>query len=170
MQVNGTMAVFATPRELIEAVNTLQASGAEILNIYSPIPLSELEESIPRRPSPVRWFTLFGCIAGGVFGLFLQYYSVFQFPLPVGGKPVNALSAFIVIVFELTILFGALAALLGLLLTARLPRLAKEPYHTGCSRSEFALVIGHAPSEGEAVDSKLRALGAKQVKRLDAHD
>ena len=48
-------------------------------------------------------------------------YTVLSWPLMVGGKPIVSIPAFVIIAFELTILFGALATLTGFLILAGLP-------------------------------------------------
>jgi hypothetical protein len=45
-----------------------------------------------------------------------------DWPLVTGGKPIVSIPAFVVIAFELTILFGALSTVVGLFISARLPR------------------------------------------------
>lgn len=158
------LAVFADPERLAEAIGAMQRRGNDRLEALSPIPLPELDELLPERPSQVRWFTLVGCIAGAFFGMGLQVMTVLDWPLLVGGKPVVSLPAFVVIAFEMTILFGGLATLVGLMVNAKLPPIAKECYHVGCSRSDFALVVWHEPSEYASVEAALREAGAREVR------
>lgn len=162
-----TIAVFEAPEELAEAVDEAKAAGAEIVDICSPVPLSELEESISRRPSPVRWFTLIGCVTGAAFGLWLQIYSVLSWPIPVGGKPIVSMSAFVIIAFELTILVGGLATFGGFLLTSRLPRFDGGMYHPKCSRNEFALVLRHESNDCEILRVLLASKGAQEIKQFE---
>jgi hypothetical protein len=158
------LAVFADPKQLADAIRAMQRGGNDRLEALSPIPLPELDELLPERPSQVRWFALVGCIAGAFFGMGLQVMTVLEWPLLVGGKPVVSLPAFVVIAFEMTILFGGLATMLGLMLNAKLPPIAKECYHAGCSRSDFALVVWHEPSEYASVEAALREAGAREVR------
>ncbi len=158
------LAVFVDPGLLADAIRAMQRRGNDRLEVLSPIPLPELDELLPERPSQVRWFALVGCIAGAFFGMGLQVMTVLDWPLLVGGKPVVSLPAFVVIAFEMTILFGGLATMLGLMLNAKLPPVAKECYHAGCSRSDFALVVWHEPSEYASVEAALRETGAREVR------
>ncbi|RJP21724.1 MAG: DUF3341 domain-containing protein [Candidatus Abyssobacteria bacterium SURF_5] len=161
-----SIAIYSTAEALARAVQAAQSLNMEIIDICSPIPLPEMEELVPRRPSQVRWFALIGCLTGAAFGLWLQIYTVLSWPIPVGGKPIVSLSAFVVIAFELTILFGATATFAGFLFTSRLPRIGGI-YHPGCSQNEFALVVRHESPQCEKVHSALKNEGTLDVRLLE---
>ena len=159
--------VFSDSRRLVEAVEAMREGGYNVLEALSPIPLPELDELLPHRPSSVRWFTLLGCIAGAVLGMAFQIMTVLQWPILTGGKPVVSLPAFVIISFEMTILFGASATLLGLMLNARLPQIGKDWYHEGCSQSDFALVVEcDAAGRAGAVAMLLEA-GAREIREVE---
>lgn len=94
------------------------------VNTFSPYPVHEVDEILHPRPSGLKYFTLFGAMAGCFTGFALTIYTVLRWPLLItGGKPLVSIPAYIVIAYELTILFGALATFFGFLLLARLPSL-----------------------------------------------
>ena len=157
------LAVFEDSHGLTDAVRAMVDKGHEELEALSPAPVPELEELLPHRPSNVRWFTLLGCIAGAVLGMAFQIMTVIQWPILVGGKPIVSLPAFVIISFEMTVLFGALATLAGLFLNARLPQIGKDFYHDGCSQSYYALVIECDPGERASIETILRDAGASDV-------
>ncbi len=69
------------------------------------------------RPSRLPWLVLMGGITGAVVGFGLQYYAaVIDYPWNIGGRPLNSWPSFIIITFEMTILFAAGTAVLGMLL------------------------------------------------------
>ena len=79
---------------------------------------------------------LLGGILGGIGGYLLQYYvTVIYFPINIAGRPLHSWPAYIVITFEMTILFAATRCVLGLLALCGLPM----PYHPVFNVPRFAL-------------------------------
>ena len=58
-----------------------------------------------------------------------------------GGKPLITIQAFIIIAFELLILFGAGFTLIGLLYHAKLPRQNLSNYDPKFSENSFGIII-----------------------------
>lgn len=122
----GLMAEFADGEALVEQARKARAAGYGKLAAYSPYPIEELPAALGLRKSRLPWLVLLGGIAGGVAGFGMQYYaSVIDYPLNIGGRPLNSWPAFIIVTFELTILAAAGAAVLGMILRNGLP----QPYH-----------------------------------------
>jgi len=168
-RVIGIVGVFAHLDDLLEAIRHLRAGGFEELRALSPVPLQEIDEALGRRESPVRVFTLVGGILGGVTGLFLTINTSIGYPLIVGGKPIVAIPAFIVITFELTILFGALGTVLGLLTNARVPRLRLGPaFDPRFCSDRFGLFVRCQPGEVETVSRLLLGAGAEEIRHVEA--
>jgi hypothetical protein len=109
--------------KLEELVKT--GTAPEDINIFTPYPVHEAEHLLKIKNSPVRFFTLFGAIAGLVFGFFFTIWTSLDWPLIRGGKPIVSVPAFIIIAFEITILFGGVISFIGFLLLSRLPSARK---------------------------------------------
>ncbi|MBC7924102.1 MAG: DUF3341 domain-containing protein [Bryobacteraceae bacterium] len=134
MKYWGIVAGFPTAETLIAAVQRAQEEGFSRLETYTPFPVEEVEELIYRH-NLLPLIVFLGGIAGAVSGWTLQeYLAVWNYPINVGGRPLNSWPAFVVITFELTILFAAVAAFLGTLLLSRLP----EPYHPVANATSFS--------------------------------
>ncbi len=74
----------------------------------------------------ISYFVLGGGVVGLLVGFGLQYWSaVINYPINVGGRPLDSIPAFVPIAFELFVLFGAFSGVIGMLLLNRLPM----PYH-----------------------------------------
>ncbi len=103
----GVLAVFAHVDATVEAIGQLRRGGHTDFTVYSPIPRHEIENALDQPVSPVRMFTLVGGIAGCAIGAWLTLYMSYDWPIVVGGKPVGSIPPYVVIMFEMTILFGA---------------------------------------------------------------
>lgn len=134
--IYGLMAEFENPTSLVVAAREARSRGYRKVEAYSPFPIEEIDEALrlPRNKLPL--IVLLGGILGGLAGYLLQYYiTVWHYPLNIGGRPLHSWPAYIVITFEMTILFAALAAFFGLLALNGLPM----PYHPVFNVERFAL-------------------------------
>jgi hypothetical protein len=159
--------VFAHVDTTVKALEELRAKGYHDLEVYTPAPIHEIEDVMERgRPvSRVRLFTLIGGLTGTASGFILTIWSAMQWGLVTGGKPVASIPPFVVIAFELTILFGGLSTVLGMLLLGRLPRLWPSPaYDPRFSNDRFGVAVRCAPGRGASVSAILQASGAEEVR------
>jgi Ni/Fe-hydrogenase subunit HybB-like protein len=132
----GLMAEFEDPETLLEQAQATYQAGYRKIAAYSPFPIEELPEAIGLRPSRLPLLVLLGGIVGGVTGFALQYYAaVIDYPWNIGGRPFNSWPSFIIVTFELTILFAASVAAVGMLLLNGLP----QPYHAVFNAPRFKL-------------------------------
>ncbi|SRR5579875_73873 len=120
------MAEFDDPTSLVMAAKAAYQQGFRKLDAYTPFPIEELHEVLHLHKNKLPLIVLLGGICGGLTGYLLQYFvTVIYFPINIAGRPLHSWPSYIIITFELTILFGALAAVLGLLGLCGLPM----PYH-----------------------------------------
>jgi hypothetical protein len=131
------MAEFKSPEDLETATRQAIEAGYKNLDAYSPFPieaLSDLVASVRSRVHVLPYLVLLGGIIGGLTGYALQYYiAVIDYPVNIGGRPFNSWPSFITVVFEMTILFAAFSAVLGMLSLNGLPM----PYHPVFNVSRF---------------------------------
>ena len=114
----GVLGVFGHLDDTTLAVKDLKAEGREDFTVFSPVPRHELENAIDRPVSSVRMYTLIGAIAGCSIGAWIPLYMSWDWAILVGGKPIGSIPPYVVIMFEMTVLFGALNTLLGVALNA----------------------------------------------------
>jgi hypothetical protein len=134
--IYGVMAEFNNPTSLVNAAREARARGYRKLEAYSPFPIEELTEALHLPKSKLPLIVLIGGILGGLTGYLMQYYvTVIYFPINIAGRPLHSWPMYIVITFELTILFAAISAVLGLLALCGLPM----PYHPVFNVERFAL-------------------------------
>jgi len=122
----GVMAEFESPGDLLDAAGRAYEVGYRQMDAYTPFPVHGLAEALGFHRTRLPVLVLVGGITGCVGGYFLQYWiAAIDYPLNIGGRPLNSWPAFIPVTFELTILLAALAAVLGMLALNGLPM----PYH-----------------------------------------
>jgi len=133
--IYGLMAEFDTPSDLVTAARQTHQAGYQKLDAYTPFPVEGLAEEIGFTKNGVPLVVLIGGILGGLSGYALQYWvSAISYPINVGGRPYHSWPAFIVVTFEMTILFAGLAAVFGMLALNGLPM----PYHPVFNVPRFA--------------------------------
>jgi len=134
--VYGVMAEFDNPTALVHAARRAREEGYRKLDAYSPFPIEELSDALDLHHNKLPLIVLLGGITGGILGYLMQYYvTVIYFPINIAGRPLHSWPAYIIITFEVTILFAALSAVFGLLGLCGLPM----PYHPVFNAPRFAL-------------------------------
>jgi len=172
--IYGMMAEFDSPTALVEAARSTSQAGYKKIDAYSPFPIEGLAEEIGFHHDEVPLVVLIGGLIGGLTGYAMQYWmSAVDYPLNIGGKPPHSWPAFIVITFELTILFAGISAVFGMLALNGLPM----PYHPVfsvprfalASRDRFFLCIESADPLFDPPKTKafLTSLGAREVTEVE---
>jgi len=134
--IYGLLAEFDTPTQLVTAVRKARAEGYRVMDAYSPFPVEELAEALHFHDRRLSLIVLIGGIIGGVGGYLLEYWtSVIDYPINVGGRPLNSWPSFIPVTFETTVLGAALSAVLSMLVLNGLPM----PHHPLFAVPRFAL-------------------------------
>ena len=163
----GVLAVFGRLDATLEAIRRLQAGGHREFTVYSPLARHELEEALDQPTSPVRMWTLVGGIAGCAIGAWLTLYMSYDWPVQVGGKTIGSIPPYVVIMFEMTVLFGALTTLVGILLNVLLAArhqgtIAYDPRFTN---DKFGIFVAAGPERAGTVEALLKACAAEEVRR-----
>lgn len=144
--VHGVMAEFKTPTELVRAAKAASAQGYRKMEAYTPFPIEELHHALHLHRNKLPLIVLIGGICGGLTGFLLQcYITIWNFPTNIGGRPLFSWPSYIVITFELTVLFASIAATFGLLALCGFPALYHPvfnvPRFSLASRNGFFLCI-----------------------------
>jgi ActD protein len=134
--IYGLLVEFETPEQLLHAVRSAHKAGYRKMDAYTPFPVEHLPEELGFHHTSLPLIVLIGGLVGCAGGFALQYWiAVIDYPLNIGGRPLNSWPAFIPVTFEMTILVAALAAVLGMLALNGLPM----PYHPLFNSPRFAL-------------------------------
>jgi hypothetical protein len=157
--VYGLMAEFDSVHTLLAAANRTREAGYKRIDAYSPFPVEGLAEAIGFPHNEVPLVVLIGGLIGGVSGYLMQYWmSAVDYPLNIGGKPYHSWPSFIVITFEMTILFAGISAVFGMLALNGLPM----PYHpvfnvprfTSASKDRFFLIVFSSDQKYDPADTR----------------
>lgn len=166
----GLMAEFENVNDAIVAARRTYAAGYRKLDAYSPFPVEELSEAIGFHKNGVALICLIGGLLGGTAAFTLQWWiNNVSYPLNIGGRPLNSWPSFIIVTFEMTILFSGLSAVFGMLALNGLPM----PYHPvfnvprfeQVTRDKFFIVIFSSDKNYDAIGTRqfLEGLGATMV-------
>ena len=164
------LGVFAHVDTTVRALEELRAKGYHDLTVYTPVPVHEIEEVIERdRPvSKVRLFTLLGGLTGLASAWILTAWSSLKWGLVVGGKPPIGLPVsppYVIIMFELMVLFGGVATLIGLVMLGRLPQLrTSSSYDVRFTKDRFGVAVNCVAERAASVREILRGSGAEEVR------
>ena len=115
----------------------------------------------------MRAFTLIGGIAGCAVGAWLTLWMSYDWPVVVGGKPVGSIPPYVIIMFEMTILFGALSTILGILFNAAFAarRSGTIQYDERFTNDRFGIFVPADSDKAGAIESLLKQGGAEEVRR-----
>lgn len=161
----GVLGIFSYVDVTIDTVKRLKRAGFFKLRVFSPLPNHDIEEVMDEPESPVRFFTLFGAMLGVVCGVGFTVLTSTDWPISVSAKPIVSLPPFVIIIFELTILIGALSTLLGLLINARLRRnVPRSMYDPRFSVDKFGVMVTCPKESVKQVEDILSTQGAEEIK------
>jgi len=166
----GVVALFERPTGLIRAAQAVRGRSWTEFDCFTPYPIHGLDHAMDLPRSKIPWVTfcfgLIGCFAG--FG-FQYWTSVIDWPIIIGGKPMNSWPAFIPITFECTILFGGLATVAALFFVCRIPNLKAKVLDPELTNHRFAIFVSKHQKGFEVTEVKkmFAELGAYDVKVVE---
>src|SRR5689334_9614838 len=158
-RIFGLMAEFDTVDQVIGAARKVYGAGYRKIDAYSPFPLEELSEAIGFHHNGVALICLVGGLLGGTAAYVFQWWvNMHGYPVNIGGRPLHSWPAFIIVTFEMTVLFSGLSAVFGMLSLNGLPM----PYHPvfnlpqfeAASSDRFFIVIFSSDKNYDAVRTR----------------
>lgn len=165
-QKSGILALFKHLDTVCHAVEKVKGrQDFKDHEVFSPTSYHEIEHSCGYAPSPVRWFTFVGAMTGTFTGFALPLLCDWDWPVVVGGKTagIYSLPAYVVLGFEFTILFGAIATVLGVLVMCRLPNPKATILDKRLTDDMFGIWVPDATVDGPQAKF-LKDAGAVEVK------
>ena len=165
MAIVGT---FAYEEDFLAAAKNLKSSGFDNISLLSPVPLEEAQEVLGLHKSRVRHFSLAGAILGAIGGFAMAAGTSLVFILPTGGRAIITVPPFLIITYEMTILFGVLFTLIGFHFVSGLPAWRDRPYLPSANIDRFVVVVENAAGDQAArAEAIIREAGAEEIQHLE---
>jgi len=155
---------FETAESALGAVSALRQAGFTDAVLYSPVNSNGFQDEQGQTDTRLGLFAFGGAAAGAALGLLLTIHTSTQWPLMTGGQPIVSLPPFFVISFELTILFGVLATLLGLFWRIHRGKLDPKFYDSRFSVDRFGVYVPCEQDRAEIARRLLSTAGAEEVR------
>ena len=151
----------------LAAAGELKGAGFARPSLISPIPLEGVEEVLGKKTSVIKRFTFVGAILGGMSGFALAAGTAVLYLHPTGGRPIITIPPFLIITYEMTILCGILATVLGFLVSSRFPAIRERVYVPEAAVDKFAVTVVCEDSEHfRRAETILRNAGAEEIREL----
>lgn len=170
--VFGTLGAFESEEAFVAALGKMRDAGYRRIETFTPYAVERSESLLPPVRTPIPWIMLIAGIVGGASAFFMQWYACRDYPLDVGGRPLNSWPSFIPITFELTVLTAALTGVVAFLGLAGLPRLDyptfSDPRFLRASQDRFFICIRSDDPRyaGNAVRAALFSSGAESIEEV----
>lgn len=164
------MALFTEIDPASEALEKLKALGIpqEEINIITGMPFSEDVFGRPRVATRIPIYAGAGFLIGLVISLLLDFGTVVQYPLVVGGLPVYPIPTSLVLTFEVSMLGLIVVGFLGVIWESAFPSFRPKMYRPEVSDGRVALVFDCPPAVHDEVHEMMEALGAESIHRTEA--
>jgi hypothetical protein len=174
--LHGIAAEFSSPEAILRAAEKIRDAGYTCTDGFTPVPVHGLSDALGVKKSRMAALVLCGGITGCFTGLALQFWvSSIAYPHIISGKPMFSWPSFIPVIFECTVLFSALTAVIGMLTRNRLP----QPYHPMFSAANFerattdkyflCIESTDPKFDREKTTAFMNSLGADKVSEVGSH-
>jgi hypothetical protein len=163
--MSAVYALYPDGHSAQRAVNALRAAGLsrDAITVISGEPIEDQEFFEADKSTWMWYIASAGGLVGLVFATWLSTMTQRAWPLNTGNMPIVSWWPNLIIMFELTMLFGILAAVFTLLVTAGLPGRMPALYDPAIMDGRILVGVNN-PADEEAVERALRAPGA-EIKR-----
>jgi hypothetical protein len=171
----GLVASFDKIDEFLEAVVKVREAGFAKWDTHTPFVVHGLDAAMGIRPTKLPFLVFGAGLTGCAAGIGLQWFTnAFDYPFLISGKPIFSLPANIPVAFEMTILFSAISALVGMLAFNGLPRLS-HPLHGSrlmkrATDDRFLISIEAADPSFDSIKTRelLESLNPESIESVEA--
>jgi hypothetical protein len=167
MSTQSILGLFQQPEPAADAMDGLKEAGFELgtfdVLTGTPYPEGAFGEYVPQHR--LFRFPAFGAIIGFTLSVFLTAVTQLAYPMVTGGKPILSIFAMLIIMYEMTMLAGVIATVIGIVFESRLPNMKPGIYDTRITEGWIGVVITFDDdSKVDAAKGVLNAAGAVEIK------
>jgi len=169
----GLLAEFSNPATLMHAAEATHKAGYKHFDAHSPFPIHGMDKAMGLGNSRVGYICLLGGITGLAIATGLQWWTgAIDYPLNISGKPFFAIEPSVPVMFELTVLLSAYAAVIGMLAFNGLPRPYNPLFYSKnfarASDDAFFLFVATSDDkyDKEKTTAMMKELGALRIEMI----
>jgi mono/diheme cytochrome c family protein len=154
--LHGILAEYDTPTALVLASRKVRDAGFSRWDTYTPFPIHGIDKAMGIKMTILPWIVMVASLLGLGTAVWFQWWTnAVDYPWIVSGKPFWSWPANVPIMFEMTVLFSAFAALAGMLVLNNLPLPShpldlKERFARASDDKFFLLIQASDPKFDEA--------------------
>lgn len=169
---NYMIGVYDDDDVLLSAISKIRASGAKILEAFTPFPVHGIDPALGIKRSRLPQVAFMGGATGFTCALgFMTYTLGYDWPMNIGGKAHFPFPSFIPISFEMTVLFSALGMVGTFLAASGLgPGSQKTIFDPRVTDDKFILVFDLDKNKhisADALSDLIKSTGATEVNLKD---
>jgi hypothetical protein len=155
------LAEFETPDDVTHAAEKVRDAGYQNWDVHTPYPVHGMDAAMGLTDSKLGWIVICAGLTGVTCAVtMIQWMNGVDYPLVIGGKPPDAYPSMVPIMFELTILLSAFAAVFGMLGLNKIPQHHHPVFNSdrfeSCSDDKFFISV-------EATDKKFDLAKTKEL-------
>jgi hypothetical protein len=167
MSTQSILGLFQQPEPAADAMDGLKEAGFELgtfdVLTGTPYPEGAFGEHVPQHR--LFRYPAFGAIIGFTLAVFLTSVTQLAYPLVTGGKPILSIFAMLIIMYEMTMLAGVIATVVGIVIESRLPNMKPGIYDTRITEGWIGVVVTF-DDDSKVADAEgvLNKAGALEIK------
>jgi|TARA_B100001971_G_C17970115_1_gene421961 hypothetical protein len=167
MSTHSILGLFQQPEPVADAMDGLKEAGFALgtfdVLTGTPYPEGAFGEYVPQHR--LFRFPAFGAIIGFTLALFLTAATQLAYPVVTGGKPILSIFAMLIIMYEMTMLSGVIATVVGIVFESRLPNMKPGTYDPRITEGWIGVVVNlDDDSRVSDVEGVLNKAGAVEIK------
>ena len=167
MADKNVLGLFSDAETAADATDVLLEAGctADDYDVLTgcPYPEGAFGEHVPQHR--LFRFPAFGAIIGFTLSVFLTAVTQLAYPMVTGGKPILSVFAMLIIMYEMTMLSGVIATVVGIVFESRLPNMKPGIYDTRITEGWIGVVVTFDDDSKVAdAESVLNKAGAVEIK------